>query len=245
MSWSYLEPALPLAFATSFLGLVYYRLGSRKRAVWLLGIGLCGAFLLAWPPFAWLLAQPLERSQQSPGRAPSGAQAIVVLAGGVLKREPERPYFLPAYDTFKRTLHAAWVYKNRCQVPVLACGGGPLEQPFAKTMQTLLEEFGVPADKIWIETRSSSTHENALYGARILREHGVSRVLLVEEGICLPRSAACFRKEGITVFPVASEYIPKPSELSDFLPNGKAVQNTANTLHEVFGLIWYRIRGWI
>ena len=59
----------------------------------------------------------------------------------------------------------------------------------------------VPDSSIWTEERSHSTYENALYGAEVLRSHGVARIVLVVEAQSMVRAAACFRKQGIAVVP--------------------------------------------
>ena len=67
-------------------------------------------------------------------------------------------------------------------------------------MADLQRKAGVP-DKhlILTEKRSRSTRENAAYGAVILRQHGIKRIVLVVEAQSMPRASACFRKEGIEV----------------------------------------------
>ena len=52
---------------------------------------------------------------------------------------------------------------------------------------------------IWTEERSRSTHENAVFGAEILRQHEIGRIALVIEARSMLRAESCFRKQGITV----------------------------------------------
>jgi len=50
------------------------------------------------------------------------------------------------------------------------------------------------------------THENAVYGAEILRKHGVSTIALVVEARDMLRASASFRKQGIAMVPVPCAY---------------------------------------
>src|SRR5262249_16303803 len=130
--------------------------------------------LLTWPPVEYLLSLPLEAGYPLRPFTPArGLEAIVVLAGGGSPPQFERPYALPDEQTTNRCRYAAWIY-SQVHLPVLASGGGDRsEEPFAKEMRRLLLTNGVPAEAVWTELESRSTHENALFSARILKEHGI------------------------------------------------------------------------
>jgi uncharacterized SAM-binding protein YcdF (DUF218 family) len=112
-------------------------------------------------------------------------------------------------------------------------------------MRDLLEAAGIPAEDIWIEDRSSSTHENAVFSAEFLRGRGVHRIALVVDARSMPRAAASFRKQGIEVVPAPSRFDDLSATMDDWLLSWKAVRGNEETLHETFGLLWYRLRGWI
>jgi uncharacterized SAM-binding protein YcdF (DUF218 family) len=112
-------------------------------------------------------------------------------------------------------------------------------------MRELLVASGGPDLRIWTEERSRSTYENALYGASILRLHGISRIALVVEAQSMVRAAACFRKQGIVVVPAPSDFREFGPLVDEALPSWKAIERNEITAHEVLGLLWYRIRGWV
>jgi uncharacterized SAM-binding protein YcdF (DUF218 family) len=168
--------------------------------------------------------------------------AIVVLASAVSPSQFERPYPLPDPETFGRCKHAAWIFRNT-PLPVLASGGA--RPPFAADMRELLLKEGVPPEMIWLEDRSQTTHENAVFSARILRQHRVRRIVLVVDAASMPRAAACFRHEGIEVVAAPSKFRDLSRKLEDWIPGWKAIRGNELTLHEVLGLLWYRLRGWI
>ncbi len=241
---SYTEPILLVLLAISLTGLLRQRHCKRS---WLLIAGITGIFLVSWPPIEWLLSQPLEMWYPVRPLESVQPQAIVVLSGGVHPADPGRPYPLPDAVTYERSEFAAWLHNHWRPLPVLACGGPDRKfgQPFSLTMREVLLKAGVPSSLIWTEERSHSTHENAVYGAEILRRRGITTIALVVEAKSMMRAAASFRKQGITVLPwpcSSNEFGPWRDEL---LPSGKAIERNEVTLHEAVGLAVYWLRGWI
>jgi uncharacterized SAM-binding protein YcdF (DUF218 family) len=243
---SYLELAFPLFLFLATWGVIrsWYRSSPRERP-WLTTIGTVGLLLLSLNPFAWLFSRPLEIWYDKSPIPSSGADAIVVLAGAVNPPTPARPYTLAGHDTYVRVQHAVWLFKHWGPRPVLACGGGQENQSDKQTIRRLLEAEGIPPNMIWIEAQSRSTHENALYGSKVLRQHGISRVALVIDARSMPRAAASFRKQGITVVPAPLQFFDLNFELQDVLPTWRAIESNGLTSHELLGLVWYRLRGWI
>jgi uncharacterized SAM-binding protein YcdF (DUF218 family) len=243
---TYIEPLLAVFLLIALLGLVLRRRVGRSR---LLIIGWLGLWLISWPPAAWLFSRPLEvwyPIKPFPVVAAEALpQAIVVLSANVNPPQYERPYPLPAKDTYQRCAFAAWLYRHWQALPVLACGGpnAPGTEPFSSAMRNLLQSAGVPDDMIWTEERSHSTYENAVFGAEILRKHGIHSIALVVEAQSMPRAAACFRKQGIVVSAAPSSFCE--FDLREIMPSWKAIERNEVTLHEALGLAWYRLRGWI
>lgn len=208
--------------------------------------GVLGLFLISWPPMDWLFGRPLEAGYPvRPFRASPGLQAIVVLGSSVRPPQFEQPYPLPDAETTERCEHASWIWKRWGPLPVLAVQGRQGPPSGDRTMRDLLARGGVAENMIWTEDQSRSTHENAAYGARILREHGVKRIVLVVEAQSMIRAAACFRKEGFDVAAAPVEFRTWGPWNEELLPSWHAIRRNEITLHEVLGLAWYRLRGWI
>src|SRR5262249_8223712 len=170
---------------------------------------------------------------------------MVVRAGGVTPPLPGRPYSLPAPDTYRRVQHGAWLYKYWKAVPILVCGGGRPDHPHSETMRRVLEAEGIPHEMIWTESRSNNTHENAVFGAEVLRAHNVSRVVLVVEANGMTRASRSFQKAGIAVVPSPTRYTQLSRSFRDVLPAWPALQSSGESIHELGGLAWYKLRGWI
>ena len=241
---TYTEPLLTLTLALSLMG-VYFLPPSRAKRF--LTASLLATFLIAWPPSEYLLSRPLEwRYPVRPFSTPEGAEAIVVFGSAISPTQFERPYPLPDSETSERCQHAAWIYR-KTGLPVLISGGtGSARIPtVASAMGELLTAAGVPAGMIWVEDRSRSTHENAVFSTQVLRRRGVHRVVLVVEARSMLRAAACFRREGIEVVAAPSRFNYLSATLEDWIPGWRAVRGNEVTLHETVGLLWYRLRGWV
>jgi len=243
---SYLEPALPALLLLALVSLFrLWRTSTPDKKPWLLAISLTGLLFLSLNPVAWLVSRPLEIWYDQNPIPAAEAGAIVVLAGAVASPLPERPYPVVGADTYVRLNHAVWLFKHWAAHPILASGGGQDSESYSEAIRHSLESEGVPSDKIWVEDRSRSTYENALYGARVLRQHGISRIALVTDARSMSRAAACFRKQGLTVVPAPFRFYNLNISFEDFLPTWRAIETNGETVHELIGLLWYRLRGWL
>ena len=240
---TYTKPLLLLFSCVAVAGLLRVRNCRRKL---LLVCGMVSLLLLCWPPVDWLLARPLEAwyPVQPPPQEPA-PQAIVVLSSSVEPPRRERPFPVPDHETVRRSAFAAWLHTSWPELPVLACGAGDRQEPDSRIMRQLLRQAGVPDSLIWTEERSRSTYQNALYGAGILRERGISRIALVVDARSMLRASACFRKQGIQVIPAPSSFRIFGTFSEELLPDAGAITSNELTLHEVLGMGWYWMRGWI
>ena len=252
---SYLEPTLPLLLALGVVGLVSaWRRSTKGHRPWLLTISIGGILLLSMNVAAWFFSLPLEMWYDADPFPPKSAEAIVILSGSVHPPSLNRPYTFAAQDTYERLQHGLWLFKHWNSLPILVCGGMLNEdEPYAATMRRVSYELsspltppeGVPTEMIWIENRSKSTHENAVYGSKILRDHAIGRVALVVEANSMARAAASFRQEGIAVVPAAIRFTKIDGKLTDLVPNWRALALNGEALHEYIGIAWYGLRGWI
>jgi len=231
---TYINPFLILLLALATWGFVRRRRG-------LLAAGLIGIFLFSWLPVSWLLAQPLEGWYSPHPPAASDAQAIVVLAGGAIR--PEAAELPPALNegSYLRCHYGLSIWKMNRQLPMLLCGGTVFRTSLALVMRDMMVDAGVPESQLWTEERSTSTYENAVYAAEILRRKGIRRIILVTEAHHMLRSERCFRKQGLDVLPAACNFALLHSDPSGYLPGGRGILMNEQTLHELVGLGWYLV----
>jgi len=135
-----------------------------------------------------------------------------------------------------RALRSARLWKeSRAPLVVIAGGNGGEGCPVSAAMARVVQEAGVPAERIRIETASRSTRQNAENLAPLLRAWGVQRILLVTDRLHMTRAAGVFANLGFTIerssVPI---YEGHPDNLS-MLRAG---------LREFAALAYYRARGW-
>ena len=215
-------------------------------------MGVTVLWVASTPIFADYLGLTLE-SRYPPvavGGTPSD-DAIVVLGGAVGGPEPPR-ITLDLTDASDRVLHTARLYRAS-KAPVVVISGGAIpwlgsDIPEAESMQTLLEEWGVPAASIISESISRNTHDNAVLTKRLLVERGLRRVLLVTSAMHMRRALATFASAGVDAVPAATDFTVTYRDhrtLIDFLPDAKALSHTTDAIKEYIGYAYYRWRGWI
>lgn len=127
------------------------------------------------------------------------ADAIVVLGAYV------RPNGTASPALRNRALHAADLYKRGLASHIITTGGlGDNPPQEALVSAAILRENGVPSSAINSEITSTSTWENAANAARICRENGWNRVIIVSEPFHLWRATRNFQKQGLVSYPSPS-----------------------------------------
>jgi uncharacterized SAM-binding protein YcdF (DUF218 family) len=172
------------------------------------------------------------------------AQAIVVLGGGRIADAPEYGgQDIPSSVELQR-LHYAAGLQRQTGLPVLVTGGRPDGSPESEAAimaRTLRNDFFVPVK--WLEEKSSNTAQNAQFSARLLRESGVQRILLVTDAMHMERSRRIFAMAGLDVVPAPTIFFhTQRLGLDDFLPKTVWLQRSSYAMHEWIGLIWYQLR---
>lgn len=152
---------------------------------------------------------------------PGPYDAVVVAGAGV------RPGGVPSSTLFRRTRHGARLVLEG-QAPILALTGGigdwgPAESEVAAT---LAQGFGVPLERIQMETVSQNTEGNARAIRSVL---GDARVLVVTDRYHAWR---CRR--------VYARYF---SEVETTGVRGSMVPRTLGAMREVLAVAWYAVTG--
>ncbi len=172
------------------------------------------------------------------------AEAIVVLGGGRDIDAPEYGGDTVNAATLERLRYAARL-QRATGLPLLVSGGSVFGEavPEAELMRrALLEDFQIrPA---WVEARSRTTYENALYARAILEAAGITRVLLVTHAWHMPRAVWAFHQAGLEVLmaPTSFSSAYASRTVLDWLPTARGLFLSSRALHEQIGLVWYRWR---
>lgn len=193
------------------------------------------------------LVRPLERMNAPlAATAGTGAQAIVVLSAGRVADAPEYGgEDIPDMLALTRLRYAARLHRET-GLPILVSGGNvsprPDVTPQAEAMaRALRDDFRTPVR--WLESTSKDTAENAQHSARILRQDGIGRILLVTDAMHMPRAQRAFAANGLEVVPAPTHFLGESHGASRLLiPNAESLRRSQYAIHEWIGMAWYRVR---
>ncbi len=219
----------------------------RPRLAWV-GVPAFLLYLLSIQPATYLALGSLEWRFSPNVDVPSDAKAIVVLGGSFHPADWSRPNPELGPASLDRCLHAAALWRSAPDRLVIVSGGhigGPRSPTGAAIMRDFLVRQGVNPSLIVLEESSTTTYENAVETARILRERSIGRVVLVTDASHMLRSERSFRGHGVDVVPSPCGYlaIGYEFELTDLIPDAKSIGQVDTAWHEWIGLGVYWARG--
>ena len=226
-----------LLLAVSGLLVARWRL---QAAAWWLGI-LAVAWLWTWstPIASNALRAALENPYPAvaPAQLPQ-AQVIVVLGGGI--QPPDHGQTLPDLNSAAdRVWHAARLFHaGKAPLLVLSGGSNPAVSATseAQAMRGLLNDLGVPDTALLLEEHSRNTRQNAQFTADLLRQRGVSRILLVTSALHMPRALPLFEAQGFSVIPAATDHEARHHFTAlDWLPDASALDGSTRAIKELLG----------
>jgi uncharacterized SAM-binding protein YcdF (DUF218 family) len=213
----------------------------------LVGTALGLFYLLSMPLVADLLMGSLENYPaltESQIKNPQ-ADAIVILAGGRLRDQPEYDGDTVSAISLQRLRYGAWL-KRRTLLALYVSGGSTRSEPRAEAelmRDVLQKEFNVAVDVV--EKQSKTTYENAKFTAELLKQHNHHSIFLVSNAFHMPRAVEAFEAFGINVVAAPTVFFTSHTgnvQLNDFLPYAYAFKESYYALHEMFGRLWYRLR---
>jgi uncharacterized SAM-binding protein YcdF (DUF218 family) len=195
------------------------------------GYGLVLALIFFTPVTDWF-AYGLRIDEE----APRGDAIVVLSAWATAAGELNE-------SGLRRALAAARLYVAGVSTQVVVTGRRPLDDGEGDALQAsvqVLEQLGVPRERILIEEHSRNTHESGVNVGRLAHLRGWSRVVLVTDALHMRRATRVFAHEGLPVSPVST---------MTWMVGGAQpairLEKLGAILHEYFGLAYYRARGWI
>ncbi|HSP69230.1 MAG TPA: YdcF family protein [Bryobacteraceae bacterium] len=197
--------------------------------LWRILRGCCVAFGLTW---VLVTVTPVTKWYGSalagPWLEPDGDILIVLGADGPIPAAV-------GLASYWRSVYAVYEWKRGVFRTVVVSGGNGV----ADSMKDYLTFEGIPADKIVLERRSTSTRENALFTADLLARMPGRKVLLTSDFHSY-RSVRAFRKAGVDATPRPFPYaIKRAQSWADRWPV------FLELCEETAKIVWYRLRGWI
>ncbi|HXX67928.1 MAG TPA: YdcF family protein [Polyangiaceae bacterium] len=243
------ELATPLfwALALVVIALAFVFRRAARPAAWTLGsVGLV-LYAFSAKPVSNALLRGLEASaRRAPSRGSAPPYDAVIVLGGFVNQDPEVPDYTEGIDRLFAGFDELRSGRAR---HVLLCGGRVgREEPSAEAaiLERQLESWGIAPDRIVIDDRSRNTHQNAVEAARIVRERGWTRLLLVTSAFHFERAAGCFRRAGLTFDALPVDYRSyDPSRFSgSWLPRVEALSESTMAIREYVGRAVYSLHGY-
>ena len=179
---------------------------------------------------------------------PSIRTAIVLGGGLAYDKDVDRVNYGCGADRYVQVLEP---YRRGHVQRIMVVGGAANflepETREADMMKRLLLLSGVPEEHIIMENQSLNTYQNALFSAPILDSLGEGRYMLLTSATHMRRAVTCFKRQGIDVQPYSvQKKVGKRRWELDYLlaPNIHNFGKWQQLIHEWFGFISYRVRGY-
>ncbi len=222
----------------------------RRRALGEVLVGLALVVLAAFSsePLARWLMRRAEASAASTYR-PDVTYDVLVVLGGAVEPAPSRlvgsTQLNAAADRVVRTAELLRAGHAR---NVLVSGGlvhpEPGEPSEAERIAERLGQWGVPPERIQLETRSRNTRENAVESARVIAARGWRTVLLVTSAVHMERALGCFRAVGLSPDALPVDFRGGDGRGESWLPRARALETSTEALRELAGRPVYRAAGY-
>ena len=128
----------------------------------------------------------------------------IVVLGGAISSRPSRAHGEPVFDGDAGRITALVKLARAYPGARIVYSGGDAsllssEAPEADFIYPLLDSFGIPRERVLLETRSRNTAENAIFTKELVKPKPTERWLLVTSARQMPRAVGCFRKAGFQV----------------------------------------------
>jgi uncharacterized SAM-binding protein YcdF (DUF218 family) len=227
------------------VGALAWVMRKRKVSIAIASFGIAWSLLWSIPVCSdWLRGSLEQRYPLVDERSLPESDAIVVLGGGM-------PYWLGRKNVAPDDLRSsrlaagarAWL-AGRAPLVILSGGGGGRQGSEAAMMAAAIGKLGIPASALVLEEHSRSTRDNAVNTARLAKQRGIHRVLLVTSAVHMPRARLLFESTGIDVVPVpVPEYARRNKWRDCWLPAPGALWRSGRALKEYAGLMVLRIDG--
>ena len=164
-------------------------------------------YLLSTYLVADMLMGSLESAYAPPAK-PEG-DVVIMLGGGAFSDAPDVDGEGALTASPSTRLLTAVRLAQKLDLPILVSGGQVFQESGKEALlaKRTLISLGIPESRILVEGASQNTVQNAAYTAKILKEHGLVRPILVTSAFHMKRSVLNYEKLGIEVVPYPTDYM--------------------------------------
>jgi len=235
----------------------------------LIALGLAGALLMAtrWKragirmmmtsfvllavagflPFGKILIHVLE-SRFPPWDSSRGAPDGIIILGGEISPQLSNSYGQPVVSGGGRVIAMAKLARAYPSARIVYSGGDSSlfsnKPPESDFVYPLLSAFGLPRERVVLESRSRNTAENASLTRDLTQPKPGERWLLVTSARHMPRAVGCFRRVGFPVeaYPVGW-HTGRQIDLSVSSSFAGGLAELDSAAYEWIGLLAYWLTG--
>lgn len=228
----------------ALLGLLLWRRRA-GRTLLVLSVGALTACLVL-PVGTWAI-RPLEDRFPPVLEPPPSVDGIIVLGGAIddlTSRDRDTPTLTSAANRLTTFVILARRYPNARLV--FTGGSGAIVQGVsneAEYARILLDQLGLPPERVMFETASRTTEENARDTAALVHPRLGERWVLLTSAAHMPRAVGAFRRAGWTVLPWPVGYQSRDRISAYAQPLGPKLALLDWAAHEWIGLVAYDLRG--
>jgi len=216
----------------------------KKGALLFLLPALALLYGLSISPMARLLCHTLEKDYIRENPVKPGRLDVVVVLGGGVTETAETGETLLSQSSASRLLRAVQLFRESGAAQLLCAGKGIGRASEGEVMAAAAERLGVPREKILVDSLSENTRGHAVEMDRRFADKTI-RIGLVTSAYHLKRSELELRNYFPNVNPFPSDYLysnPKGPAITAVVPNAGSLFKSAFALHEMAGLLWYRLK---
>lgn len=139
---------------------------------------------------------------------------------------------------------------GRIKTIIISGGSGRLiddtrESVLAKAF--LINNCGVPDSVVYIDTVSRNTYENAVESKKLMHAEGLKSATIITSAWHMRRAEGCFKKLGmdVDIHPTDGLYNIQKFYLTDLIvPDTRNIVKWENLMHEIVGVIVYKLYGY-
>ena len=194
----------------------------------------------------------LERPHVRSGLAEVPVCDAVVVLGGGHRHSKHGVFEIDFTAAADRIITGMELIRQR-KAPVLVLGGTHYlvdgrKRVEAELLQRWFEAWQFTNAPVLNLGLNANTHDEALHTQAMVRERHWQRVILVTSAFHMKRAEAVFRTAGVQVVGVACDYQTSCNEKIaeiNLVPRYEGFQKLELYLHEIYGWLYYRMRGWI
>ncbi|MDQ1710452.1 MAG: hypothetical protein QOG49_1837, partial [Frankiaceae bacterium] len=207
--WAVVQPG-NLLLLCLLAGVIFFLASRGRRGRILVGLSALGFLLLAVAPIGPAMLLALEQRLPRPAALPERIDGILVL-GGAVDPALSLSYGETVFNSAVARVLAGIALARRHPEAKLALIGGeggfvPVGLAESRATFGLVIEQGIAPERVLLEERSRSTHENALYAKELIRPAPGTTWILITSAYHMPRSIASFDGVGWPVIPYPVDY---------------------------------------